>query len=104
MCSSLPLSSTPKIPFSIYFDENILPSVDLRPEYLEVIDLKKKELAGIEETDPKWLISLTEDLDRVKTRDGYDLVKNLFNDYLAEGMSPREAWEKAKKVAKSFKF
>lgn len=66
--------------------------------------MKKKKLAGTSETDPKWLIGLTEDLDSVKTRDGYDLVKKLFNDYVAEGMSPREAWEKAKKVAKSFKF
>ncbi|MBN2603802.1 MAG: hypothetical protein JXA91_06710 [Candidatus Thermoplasmatota archaeon] len=66
--------------------------------------MKKKELEGTKKTDPKWLINLTEDLDYVKTREGYELVKQLFNDYLADGMSSQEAWKKAKKVAGSFKF
>jgi hypothetical protein len=66
--------------------------------------LKKKELSGTSETDPIWIINLCKDLDNANTKDSCELVKKLFNDYLSEGMPPREALEKAKKVAGSFKF
>ena len=67
-------------------------------------DLKKKELSGTSETDPIWIINLCKDLDNVNTKDSCELAKKLFNDYLSEGMSPRDALEKAKKVANSFEF
>lgn len=66
--------------------------------------MKKKELSGTSENDPIWVIDLCKDLDNVNTKDGYKLVKKLFDDYLSEGMPPREALEKAKKVANSFNF
>jgi hypothetical protein len=66
--------------------------------------LKKKELAGTSKTDPKWIIDLSEDLESIKSKEGITLLKNLFNDYRSQGMQPREALEKAKQVAKSFKF
>ena len=66
--------------------------------------MKKKELSGTSETDPIWIINLCKDLDNVNTKDRGELIKQLFNDYLSEGMSPRGALEKAKKVANSFKF
>jgi hypothetical protein len=66
--------------------------------------LKKKELSGTSETDPIWIINLCKDLDNVNTKDRGELIKQLFNDYLSEVMSPRVALEKAKKVANSFKF
>ena len=66
--------------------------------------MKKKELIGTSKNDPIWIINLTEDIESINSKEGYGLLKTLFNDYLEEGMTPREALEKAKKVAKSFKF
>lgn len=66
--------------------------------------MKKKELIGTSKNDPIWIVNLTEDIETINSKEGYGLLKTLFNDYLAEGMTPREALEKAKKVAKSFKF
>ena len=66
--------------------------------------MKKKELVGTFINDPVWIINLKEDIESINSKEGYNLLKTLFNDYMAEGMTPREALEKAKKVAKSFKF
>ncbi|MBN2604129.1 MAG: hypothetical protein JXA91_08365 [Candidatus Thermoplasmatota archaeon] len=66
--------------------------------------MKKKDLVGTSNNDPTWILNLKEDIESINSKEGYDLLKTLFNDYLAEGMTPREALEKAKKVAKSFKF
>ena len=65
---------------------------------------KKKTLTGVYKNDPTWVTKLTEDIDSINSKEVIELLKNLFNDYLAQGLPLREALEKAKNIAKSFKF
>ena len=56
------------------------------------------------ENDPVWIIKLAKAINSINSREGIDLLKNLYNEYHAKGMSPKEALEKAKKVVESFQF
>jgi len=54
--------------------------------------------------DPIWIINLIKDIDSLDSEEGIKLLKKLFNGYLLEGMEPREAMEKSKRIVKSFEF
>jgi len=54
--------------------------------------------------DPPWIINLNKDIDSIDSEEGIKLLKKLFNGYLLDGMRPREALEKSKKIVKSFEF
>lgn len=62
----------------------------------------KKKHVVTTDCDPPWIIKLNQDIDSINSEEGVKLLKKLFNDYLSEGMQPREALEKSKMTIKSF--
>lgn len=64
----------------------------------------KKKLTVTADRDPPWIIKLNQDIDSINLEGGVKLLKKLFDDYISQGMQPREALEKSKMVVKSFEL
>ena len=64
----------------------------------------KKKHVTTTDCDPPWIIKLNQDIDSINSEEGVKLLKKLFDDYISQGMQPREALEKSKRVVKSFEF
>lgn len=68
----------------------------------------QKVILGIKGNDPEWINELVSFLVTTKDKDIINEYKRLFRElylaYLKEGLLPKEAIEKAKKVVVSFKI
>jgi len=52
--------------------------------------------------DPKWIQQIADEVENEKINKEKQLIKELFLEYIAEGIPPLEAYNKAKRIAAAF--
>jgi hypothetical protein len=67
--------------------------------------IKKRKLLGEKDNDPEWIRNVAYYFESHPKGEKYkNQLRELFMDYIREGMRPELAWKKAQKVLNSFNF
>lgn len=66
--------------------------------------MRKKNLLGRKEDDPEWLKDIASYVKLGKADKYKKQLRELFLEYTREGLKPKEAWEKAKRVLACFEI
>ena len=64
--------------------------------------MMKKVIMGRKENDPEWIRDIASYVKTGKTDEHKKRLRELYLEYTREGMKPKEAWEKAKRVLACF--
>lgn len=64
----------------------------------------KKRIFGKKDNDPEWIRNVAYYFESHKGDKYKNELRELFMDYIREGMRPEVAWKKAQKVLDSFDF
>ena len=66
--------------------------------------MKKKALLGRKENDPEWIKEIASCVKSGETDKYNRQLRELFLDSTRDGLAPKEAWEKARRVLASFEI
>lgn len=64
----------------------------------------KKKILGKKDNDPEWIRNVAFYFKSHKDEKYKNQLRELFMDYIRDGMRPEVAWKKAQKVLDSFNF